>query len=683
MALLREASGGGVRLPPMIPGHIVAFMSGQSGTSPGEAAPWFETPPKGVEIEDAYWSPRLELNRKRAILYQWEQYQRYGTIDNFRILAGTKKGERRGFFYADSDLHKWADAASRILRAGPDTSIEGLLREYVTLMASCQEPDGYLFTYNQLHFPGTRWKNLQIEHELYCHGHFIEAGVSHFEATGRRDLIDLAEKSARLIVREFKDAGPERTSGHEEVEIALLRLYGIAGDVEYLETARNLLERRGRIKGFGAKLLRQVLSQVARSKAADRQKSEKGQLGFEMGENLTKREPPFLLLRALPCFLSGAYQQQDRPMRKQIEPKGHAVRWTYLMAAAARLHRESPDASLLHWMRSAWDRLVEEKMYVTGGIGSLPILEGFGRPFELDNRYSYSETCAAIGSILWNRELSLATGEARYADLIEWQLQNAASVGIALSGDRYFYRNPLSADGELERRPWYATACCPSNISRLWAEVPRLIFARSEGLIRIDQYIGSSARFDADVSVRMKSALPWEGLVRIEVESASPITVLLRMPCWAGKAKMTLRGTSPRTIERLVEQRFGKARFDRAEYLACELGSGKSEISLDFSMEISLLRAHPLVRADVGRVVVTRGPLVYCAETVDNPGLDLDAVSLDAASLHYRWAEGLFGVGCGTISGSTSEGLPLSVHPVRFLGKSGARFDASLDSTLN
>jgi hypothetical protein len=481
----------------------------------------------------------------------------------------------------------------------------------------------------------------------------------------------LAERSARLIVCEFKDAGPERTSGHEEVEIALLRLYRIAREPEYLETARNLLERRGRTKSFGAKFLGQVLSQVARSRAADRQKSDKGRLGFEFGENLTRREPPFLMLRALPCFLSGAYQQQDRPMREQVEPKGHAVRWTYLMTAAAMLHRESPDPSILAWMRSAWDRLVEEKMYVTGGIGSLPIVEGFGRPFELDNRYSYSETCAAIGSIMWNRELSLAAGEARYADLIEWQLENAASVGISLSGDRYFYRNPLAADGELERRPWYATACCPSNISRLWAEVPNLVYSRGEGQIRVDQYIGSSARIGAAASVRLDSSLPWEGHARIEVESASPYALLLRIPGWADRAQATLGDSPPRIIERPAERRFGAARFERSEYMALELASGKSLISLDFSMEISLLRAHPRVGPDVGRVAVARGPIVYCAETADNPGLDLDAVSLDPASLRYAWDEGLFDGGCGTIEGNTDNGKPIKLIPYAFWGNRG------------
>ena len=646
-------------------------MSEQVVPTAGDAVSWSEVPPKGVAIEDAHWSPRLELNRGRAIIYQWEQYERCGTIDNFRVLAGIRKGERRGFFYTDSDLHKWADAAGRILRSGPDEAVERLLLEYEDLMARCQEPDGYLFTYNQLLFPGTRWKNLQIEHELYCHGHFIEAGVSRYEATGRRELLDLAEKSARLVVREFKDSGPERTSGHEEIELALLRLYRIAREPDYLETARNLLERRGRTRGFGAKFLRQVLSQTARSMAVDRRKSEKGKLGFELGENLTKREPPFIMLRALSSFLSGAYQQQRRPIREQVEPEGHAVRWTYLMIAAARLHRESPDPSILAWMRSAWDRLVGEKMYVTGGIGSLPVVEGFGHPFELDNRYSYSETCAAIGSVLWNRELSLATGEARYADLLEWQLENAAAVGISLSGDRYFYRNPLAADGELERRAWYATACCPSNISRLWAELPNLLFSRGEGLLRIDQYVGSIARIDTELSVRMESSLPWEGRVRIEVESASGIALLARLPGWADRISAEQGNSPPRTIERREERRFGAARFERSGYLRFELGPGKSAISLEFPMGIALLEAHPSVRADADRVAVSRGPLVYCAETADNPGLDLEAATLDPATLRYAWDGSIVEGGCGTISGLTAEGAPIRLVPYPFWGNRG------------
>jgi DUF1680 family protein len=621
-----------------------------------------------VAIDDPHWSPRLELNRSHALLYQWDRYEECGTIDNFRILAGLKSGERKGFFYTDSDLHKWADAASRVLRAGPSPEIGARLEEYTSLMAACQEEGGYLFTYNQLLFPGTRWKNLQIEHELYTHGHFIEAGVSNYEATGNRRLLDLAEKAARLVVREFRDAPPERTSGHEEIELALIGLYRLTGTKDYLETARNLIERRGRIRCFGAKFAAQAISQFRRS----RQISKRGG-GFDFSENLMRREPAFLALRLVPAFLSGSYQQQDRPLRRQTEPKGHAVRWAYLATAAAMLHRESPDPSILSSLEASWEALVERKLYVTGGLGSLPIMEGFGRPYELDNRYSYSETCAAIGSVFLNRELSLATGRARYADLLEWQLENAASVGISLSGDRYFYRNPLSADGELERRPWYQTACCPSNISRLWAGLGSFICARGEGSLRIDSYVGSKVEWADGLALRMESFLPWEGRVRIEADSPGPLSLSFRVPSWSGEAKAKIDGgkTLCATGHAQVE-RFGLARFDNSSYLSLELEAGRTAIELELPMKVELLSAHPKVRADSGRVALCRGPLVYCAESVDNPGLDLEHAVLDPASPSYAWDQGLFGTGCGTITARTVEGRPIMLLPYALWGNRGA-----------
>jgi DUF1680 family protein len=631
-----------------------------------------------VKIDDPHWSPRLELNRSHALLYQWGRYEDCGTIDNFRIAAGIKIGPRRGFFYTDSDLHKWADAASRAIGSGPDEAIEARLAEYIDLMGRCQDGDGYLFTYNQIHFPGTRWKNLQIEHELYCHGHFIEAGVSHFEATGRRDLLGLAAKAADLIVAEFLEAGPGRTSGHEEIELALIRLWRITHTEAYLAAARALLERRGRMGrlGFGLSFLGQALSQAARSRAVRRQTGSKNGLGFEFGGNLTRREPPFLMPRALASFLGGSYQQQDRPMRGQAEPRGHSVRWAYLAAAAAMLFREGRDASILSWLEKAWEGLVGRKMYVTGGIGALPVIEGFGRPFELDNRYSYSETCAAIGCVLWNREMSLATGRARYADLLEWQLENAASVGISLSGDRYFYRNPLAADGELERRPWYATACCPSNISRLWAELPGLVCSRSEGRLRIDQYIGCSASLSSQAGlsacvVRISSGLPWEGRVGIEVECPSALTLELRVPGWASRAEAKVDGRAARSIERQPGASFDARRFDAAGYLELGLAPGRTGIELLFHLPVTALRADHRVRADRGRVVMTRGSLVYCAESVDNPGLDLEEAIVDPSSFGYAWDARLFGSGCGTLRGATADKRPVVLVPYYAWGNRG------------
>ncbi len=645
-------------------------------------------------IDTCHWAERRAVNRDRSILHQWERCEASGTVDNFRVAAGLKAGGRRGFFYSDSDLHKWADAAARILRSAPapglSSRLEAPMVEYIALMARAQEADGYLFTYNQIHFPGTRWKNLMIEHELYCLGHFIEAGVSHFEASGGRALLDLSVRAADLVVREFRDAPAWRTSGHEEIEIALLRLYRLTRKAEYLDTARALLERRGRIRFFGARLLAQAASQAWRSRkiaAAGAAPTVAGNqatgdqasaaLGFEFGGNLGKREPPLLGLRALPVFLGGAYQQQDRPLRAQKKPRGHAVRWAYLMTAAAMLRTETGDESLGAAMDAAWLKLVDTKMYVTGGIGSLPVIEGFGRPYELDNNFAYAETCAAIGSVLWNRELSLASGggDARHADLIEWQLHNAAAVGVSVSGDRYFYRNPLSSDGWTERRSWYPTACCPSNISRLWAELDRMVLSVADGVVRVEQYISSTTRLGDGTVVAIESGFPWSGTVSITVDAPAPTRLLFRVPGWAARCRVALDGRDggdERLIERVPVSVFGAARFAAATYEELALPAGKSRLRLEFDMAVSALRAHPKVRCDRGRVAIVRGPLVYCAEAVDNPGIDLEGVAVEPAALRAEHDPVFPGGGCVVITGPDPQGRVLRLVPYFLWGNRGA-----------
>jgi uncharacterized protein len=648
------------------------------------------------------------MNIERSLPYQWERYEENGTVDNFRIAAGLKAGKRRGFFYSDSDLHKWADAAFRALRSGRREApaadgtpraleaLEERLDEYVRLVSLAQEPDGYLFTYNLILFPLTRWKNLMIEHELYCHGHFIEAGVSAFEAAGRRDLLERAEAAADLVVREFLDAPRGRTSGHEEIEIALLRLYRLTRKPEYLETARALLERRGRMRFFGIRLAAQLLSQASRSRTASRRAAEAAAdaapgtadaappLGFEVAGNLGRREPPFIGLRSLPVFLGGAYQQQDAPLRRRMEPRGHAVRWAYLMTAAAMLRAETGDEGLAALSEAAWESLVARKMYVTGGIGALPVIEGFGRPYELDNYHSYSETCAAIGCAFWNRELSLAGGgaaslgrgaEARFADLVEWQLYNAAAAGASASGTEYLYRNPLASDGEAVRRAWFPTACCPSNLSRLWADVDRMAFAVAEGAARIDQYVSGGLALADGTSIRVESGLPWKGSVSVEVEAAAPLDLFARFPGWADRCRITFyRGPvepgGPGEVV-LDEARapaavFGPGRF-AASYARIELPAGRSRIGIELGMPVAAIRAHPGVRCDRGRAAVARGPLVYCAEARDNPGIDLDEAAVELASL------GPVPMPDAPIPGALAlEGEGLSLVPYMLWGNRGA-----------
>jgi uncharacterized protein len=635
-------------------------------------------------VDDAFWSPRLRANREASIFSQWEHYEEAGTVDNFRIAAGLAEGERRGFFYSDSDLHKWADAACRLLRS-PDSfdagsrsperaRLEALVAEYVRLMALAQEPDGYLFTYNQILFPATRWKNLMIEHELYCLGHFIEAGIAHREATGAEELFALAVKAADLVVRDFFEAPASWTSGHEEIELALLKLYRITRNKAYLDTASALVERRGRSRFFGLRLASQALSQSFRARRARRAGAPSA--GIALGENLTKEEPPLIALRAAASFLGGSYQQQHAPVRDQAEPRGHAVRWAYLMTAVAMLYRESGDESLLKLSQAAWANLLCSKLYVTGGLGSLPLVEGFGRPFELDNRYAYAETCAAIGSVLWNRELSLATGEARYADLLEWQLYNAVSCGVSLSGDRYFYRNPLASKGGLERRPWYATACCPSNISRLFADLGELAYAASEGELRIDQYFGGWAEPAPGLRVEVESGLPWTGKVRLKVLSERPLKLKLRAPGWAGAAFLRLGGETVRRVMRSIEPRlggapFGAERFERASYLEIDVGAGESALALELGMRIAAIEADWRVKPDRGRFAAAYGPLVYCAESVDNPGLDLEALELDPATLRFERSAPGFPFECGALVGTDPGGRPVKLVPYQLWGNRG------------
>jgi len=339
-------------------------------------------------------------------------------------------------------ISKRLDAASRIYSIHTDPQLASLMDSFIALLRRSQMDDGYLFTYNQIHFPNERWFNLQIEHELYCHGHLIEAGVSHFEATGRRDLLDLCLKAADLLVRDFLDASEDKTCGHEEIEIALIRLYRVTGQEPYLELARRFVERRGRIPFFPLHLLRQFNLYRKRQAFVDRLRQEYIEehpeyAAFHLPAGNATKKQRFSRARWYLNALSGLYAQQHAPIRKQTVPVGHSVRFGYLETAIAMLLRAKPDVNLLSTLERAWERMVTRRMYITGGLGAVPGLEGFGADYELDPEYAYAETCASIASLLWNWEMALltseavlGTGDARYADLFEWQLYNATLVGM-------------------------------------------------------------------------------------------------------------------------------------------------------------------------------------------------------------------------------------------------------------
>lgn len=624
-----------------------------------------------------FWKTRFDLNANTALLYQWDKYEELGTIDNFRIAAGKKNGNRKGFFYTDSDLHKWADAACRVIAHRKSPGLEKRINTYISIVKEAQEVDGYINTFNQIHFPGIRWKNLQIEHELYCMGHFIEAGVEHFTATGSRTLLELSIKTADLICSVFKYGGPAKTPGHQEIELALIKLYRVTSGKEYLDTAEHFIEIRGRMHLPGINLLKEFISHTSRMKEVNRQLDiNRSGAGFDFTENLQRVEPPFIRMRAFFSFFSGKYQQQHKPVRKQITPAGHAVRWAYQSIAAAMLLRERNDDKLLAVQEKLWNRLVSQFMYVTGGTGSLPVIEGFGRPWELNSGFAYCETCAAIGNIFWNYELLSATGDVKYAEMMEWLIYNAASVGIALDGKSYFYRNPLSSEGGLARRPWFATACCPSNISRLWGSLENFAVRVSEQEIFIDQYISGTTEIESrKTNITIESAFPWKGdcSVKIINRNNSGLKVNFRVPGWSGMTEIQEVKKDPLIIDgKIYSGLFGPQLFSHGRYHSITIPAKKEVvIKLYFMMEIRSLSIHRKAVQGKNCAALSRGPLVYCAESTDNVPDILFSNNPVTGPEKYSFHNDLL-KGTGTITAQTSAGDELILIPYYAWGNRGA-----------
>ena len=629
---------------------------------------------RDVKISDSFWSPRLAVNAQKAIFHQWEQLEASRCIDNFRIVAGDKDGFRQGFFFADSDAYKWLDAASRVYALHPDPQLASLMDSFITLLGRAQTENGYLFTFNQLHFPGQRWVNLQIEHELYCLGHLIEAGVSHYQATGRKELLDICVKAADLLVRDFLNASNDKTCGHEEIEIAMIRLYRVTGKEEYLELARQFVERRGRIPFFALHLLRQLRSYHKREEYVSLLRRnylaiDPEHASFRLPVDNFAKKPKYSRARWYLNMLRGHYHQQHVPIRRLTAPVGHSVRFGYLETAFAMLCRETKSnsqvESSLTAMEQAWERMVTRRMYVTGGVGAAPEVEGYGGDYDLDPELAYAETCASIASLLWSWEMALLTKKAQYSDLFEWQLYNATNVGMGQNGDTYLYNNPLVVHQGVIRQGWYSCPCCPSNLSRTFADLGKYVYSFEEGNLCIHQYISSETRVDLGVPVKLKieSALPWNGklLVHVEPESTREFTLHLRKPSWNSSNQShrdaTASGFDPRTAD--------------YETITRVWSPERETLELNFDMSIRLRRAHPRVKGHRDKVALTRGPLVYCLESVDNPDIDIFNAQLDPSSLRDEFTPDLLG-GCVVIHGKTTDAKPLKFIPYFLWGNRGA-----------
>src|SRR5690349_16417861 len=453
--------------------------------------PVHPVPFTAVRVEDGFWSPRLETNRVTTVWYDFKKCEETGRIDNFAKAGKLMPGEFRGTPFDDSDVFKVIEGASYTLALHPDPKLDRYLDELIVKIAAAQEPDGYLYTARTIDpkcridfFGPTRWSKLEGSHELYNLGHLYEAAVAHFQATGKRSLLNVALKSAEFICKTFGPA-PEQLKeppGHEEIEIGLVKLFRATGQRKYLEQAKFFIDIRGR---------------------AETHK------------------------------LRGPYQQDHKPIVEQAEAVGHSVRAGYLYCGVADVAALTGEGTYIQAIDRLWDNVVSKKIHLTGGIGALPDGEAFGANYDLPNATAYLETCAAIANALWNERMFLLHGDAKYADVLERTIYNGFLSGVAITGDRFFYPNPLESDGKqkfnmgsCERAPWFRCSCCPVNDVRFIPEIANFIYATRGDDLFVNLFIGGSARVDIDgtpVDVKLATRYPRDGRVTVTVSLPKPM----------------------------------------------------------------------------------------------------------------------------------------------------------------
>lgn len=567
---------------------------------------------KNIEIKDGFWMEYIRLVHEVVIPYQWEALndrvqdaEPSHAIKNFRIAAGLEKGEFQGLVFQDSDFAKWLEALAYRLDAHRDPEWERLADEVIDIIEKAQQADGYLNTYFTIKEPGKRWTNLQECHELYIAGHLIEAAVAYYHATGKRKLLDIMCRFADHIASVFgtekgKLAGYD---GHQEIELALIKLYSATGNENYLNLSKYFIDERGKEPCFFSD-----------------EWEKRGKTSYWGG--MFSGDPKNNL----------AYFQAHLPVRKQRVAVGHAVRLVYMLTGMAELGGLTGDAELLEACRALWDNIVYRQMYITGGIGSTNHGESVTFDYDLPNDTIYQETCASVGLVFFAHRMLQLEARSGYADVLERALYNCVLSGMSLDGKRFFYVNPLEVWPEAcEKNPsknhvkpvrqrWYGCACCPPNIARLIASLGQYIYTKNEDTVYTHLYICSSTKIELqgmEVILTQKTEYPWTGKVVIEVQPKleKKFTLALRIPGWCGKSSLTVNGSEP--LKDVVE----------GYVLLKRVWKEGDKVELEFDMPVVMMEAHPGVRANAGRVAIQRGPLVYCIEEIDN-GSNLSAVSI-------------------------------------------------------
>lgn len=543
----------------------VVTLGGGLRTAMAQAGPYPErrfVPATRVRVQDEFWRPRLDAQRHRTLPHCLAVLEEKSWLANYRRAAGLSEGAFEGKFYRDSDVYKVIEGAAYTLSLFPNRRLEEQVDAIIDHIAAAQQSDGYLNTYYTLVEPDNRWTNLAVMHELYCAGHLFEAAVAYSRATGKRKLLDVAERFADHIDGIF---GPDKRMGypgHQEIELALVRLYDETGETRYRDLAAYFIDVRGR-------------------------------------EPLEHADHP-------------VYLQAHKPVREQHEAAGHAVRATYLYAGMTDVADLTGDAGYLNALDHLWRDVVHRKMYITGGVGARRAGEAFGEPYELPNGTAYAETCAAIGLAMWNQRLWRMHGDAKYMDVFERALYNGILSGISLEGDEFFYVNPLASDGGHRRQSWYDTACCPTNLVRFIPTIGGHVYGHNDGTLWVNLYVAGTGRITIGggiVDITQETYYPWDGDVGITLSPPGEMDfeLKLRVPGWCEAPAVRINGDDVRDLA-----------TDRGYITLKRKWAPGDRIDLRLPMPVRRIAAHPQVRDNVGRVALQRGPLVYCLEAVDH-----------------------------------------------------------------
>lgn len=545
---------------------------------------------RDVQVADGFFSRYADLVREEVIPYQWEALndripgaEKSGCIRNFRIAAGQEAGEFTGMVFQDSDIGKWLEAVAYSLTTHPDAALERTADEVIELLEAAQREDGYLDTYFIVKDPKNRWKCLRDCHELYCAGHLLEGAVAYWQATGKDRFLNVMRRYVDYIATVFgRGEGQMRGyPGHEEIELALCKLYDVTGEKKYLDLAAYFIDERGRDPKYFLEELKT-----------------RGDAFHWEGNDAQGME----------------YFQAHAPVREQTEAVGHAVRAVYLYSGMADVAMRTGDEGLLEACRRLYRNIADKRLYVTGAIGSTYIGEAFTFDYDLPNDTAYAETCASVGLIFFMKRMLEADGAAEYGDMMERALYNTVLAGMAMDGKSFFYVNPLEVFPEADekdpskrhvktvRQKWFACACCPPNVARLLADLGSYIYRRKGSAVTADLFIGSRLALPGGAELIQTSEVPFGGKVTFTLRGAAQgFSLRVRCPEWAEGVTCT-----------------APCRKENG-YIAIQKDwQDGDSVTLVFGMEPRRIYANPLVRQDAGKVCLMRGPLVYCLEEADN-----------------------------------------------------------------